>query len=51
MASWLYYTVTVASELTWAVRAGARSRFAVRVLLRPSLRPAVLGCSDRLIPT
>jgi GT2 family glycosyltransferase len=51
VATWLYYALTVASELTWAVRAGARSRFAVRVLLRPSLRPAALGCSDRFIPT
>lgn len=50
LASWLYYALTVASELTWAVRAGVRSRFAVRALTTPALRPAELGCSDRLMP-
>lgn len=49
-AAWAYYGLTVASESTWAVRAGARSRFALATLVRPSLRPAELGCSDRLLP-
>jgi N-acetylglucosaminyl-diphospho-decaprenol L-rhamnosyltransferase len=50
VASWLYYALTVASESTWAVRAGAKSRFALAALLRPARRPVELGCSDRLIP-
>ncbi len=50
-AAWLYYGLTVASELTWAVRAGRRSVFAVLALIRPSRRPAELGCSDRLLPS
>lgn len=49
-AAWAYFALTVASESTWMVRAGARSRFAVTTLLRPSRRPAELGCSDRLMP-
>lgn len=49
-AAWAYYALTVASESTWAVRAGARSRFALTTLFRPSRRPAELGCSDRLMP-
>lgn len=47
-AAWGYYWLTVASELTWAVRAGRRSRFAVAALLRPGLRPAELGDRHRL---
>jgi N-acetylglucosaminyl-diphospho-decaprenol L-rhamnosyltransferase len=50
LTSWLYYCLTALSELTWAVRSGARSRFALATLVRPSLRPAELGCSDRLMP-
>jgi N-acetylglucosaminyl-diphospho-decaprenol L-rhamnosyltransferase len=49
-AAWAYYALTVASESTWAVRAGARSRFALTTLFRPSRRPVELGCSDRLMP-
>jgi N-acetylglucosaminyl-diphospho-decaprenol L-rhamnosyltransferase len=51
VASWLYYAATIASELTWAVRAGVRSRVAITALIRPSRRPGELGCSDRLMPT
>lgn len=50
VASWGYFWVTVASELTWAVKAGRRSRFAVTALLRPSLRPVELGSSKHLLP-
>ena len=49
-ASWLYYGVIIAGELSHAVRGRRQSRFAVAALLRPSLRPAELGCSDRLLP-
>jgi N-acetylglucosaminyl-diphospho-decaprenol L-rhamnosyltransferase len=50
-ASFGYYLLTIASEITWAVRPGrTNSRFAVAALLRPSLRPAQLGLSGRLIP-
>jgi N-acetylglucosaminyl-diphospho-decaprenol L-rhamnosyltransferase len=48
--SWVYFVLTVLSETTWALRVGARSRFAVAALLRPSLRPRELGCSDQLMP-
>lgn len=50
VSSWAYYVLTLASESTWAVRAGARSRFAVVALLRPSRRPPELGCSERVMP-
>jgi GT2 family glycosyltransferase len=46
-ASWLYYWLIIGSELTWIVRGNAPSRSAVAALLRPSLRPAELGCSER----
>jgi N-acetylglucosaminyl-diphospho-decaprenol L-rhamnosyltransferase len=48
--SWLYYAVIIAGELSHAARGQRQSRFAVAALLRPSLRPAQLGCSDRLLP-
>lgn len=48
--STLYYALTVASELSWAARGHRPSRAAVAALLRPSRRPAELGCSDRLLP-
>ncbi len=51
VAAWIYLWLTVASELTWAVRAGRRSRFAVAALLRPALRPAELGCSRHVMPS
>jgi len=50
LSAWAYYALTVASESTWAIRAGAKSRFAVAALVRPSVRPAEIGCSDRLLP-
>ena len=50
LGSWLYYGVIIAGELSHAARGRRQSRFAVAALLRPSLRPAQLGCSDRLLP-
>jgi GT2 family glycosyltransferase len=50
-ASWCYFWLAIASELTWVVRGHPQSRFAIAALLRPSLRPAELGCSDRFLPS
>jgi GT2 family glycosyltransferase len=50
LASWCYYWLTIASELTWVARGHPQSWFAIRALLRPSLRPAELGCPDRRLP-
>jgi GT2 family glycosyltransferase len=50
LASWCYYWLHIASEASWALRGHRPSRFAIKALLRPSLRPAQLGCSDRLLP-
>jgi N-acetylglucosaminyl-diphospho-decaprenol L-rhamnosyltransferase len=50
LAAWCYYWLTIASELTWVARGHPQSWFAIRALLRPSLRPAELGCSDRRLP-
>jgi N-acetylglucosaminyl-diphospho-decaprenol L-rhamnosyltransferase len=49
-SSWTYYLLTLMSELTWARRGHLQSRHAIRTLLRPSLRPTELNCSDHLIP-
>ncbi|WP_134765940.1 glycosyltransferase family 2 protein [Nocardioides sp. 1609] len=45
-----YFGLTVLSELTWVARGHHQSRASVRALLRPSSRPAVLGCGTRLVP-
>ena len=50
-ASWCYYWLVIASELTWAARGHSRSGFAAASLLRPSLRPAELRCARRLLPS
>lgn len=50
LASWCYYVLTIASELSWVVRGHGQSRFAIAALLRPSLRPSELGCSGQLMP-
>jgi N-acetylglucosaminyl-diphospho-decaprenol L-rhamnosyltransferase len=50
LASLCYYSLAIASEVSWVLRGHRPSRFAVKALLRPSLRPTQLGCSDRLIP-
>jgi GT2 family glycosyltransferase len=49
-ATAVYWALTVLSELSWAARGHRQSRAAIAALLRPSRRPAELGCSDRLIP-
>jgi N-acetylglucosaminyl-diphospho-decaprenol L-rhamnosyltransferase len=49
-SSFCYYCLAILSELSWVARGSARSRAAVSALLRPSRRPAVLGCSGRLVP-
>ena len=50
IASWAYYWLTVASELSWVARGHRHSWSAIVALLRPGKRPASLGCSDRLLP-
>jgi N-acetylglucosaminyl-diphospho-decaprenol L-rhamnosyltransferase len=50
LASWCYYLLTIISELTWAARGHRRSRTAITALLKPSRRPAELGCRDSLMP-
>ncbi|WP_438354500.1 glycosyltransferase family 2 protein [Microbacterium sp. CJ88] len=47
---WLYYSSSILVELRRAVLGRRRSWAAVRALVRPSTRPAVLGLSDRLVP-
>jgi N-acetylglucosaminyl-diphospho-decaprenol L-rhamnosyltransferase len=49
-ASWCYFAVSVASELSRIPRGHRESWSAVVALLRPTRRPACLGCSDRLVP-
>lgn len=49
-ASWVYFTLALASEASWVARGRSRSREAIASLLRPSRRPHELGCSDRLVP-
>jgi GT2 family glycosyltransferase len=50
LAGWCYYLLTILSELTWAARGEPRSLFAIMTLLRPSRRPAELGCAERVLP-
>jgi N-acetylglucosaminyl-diphospho-decaprenol L-rhamnosyltransferase len=49
-ASWCYFALSVASELSKIARGHPQSRAAVLALLRPRRRPACLNCSDRLVP-
>ena len=49
-ASWCFYLLTVASEVSWGLRGHPHARFAARALLRPSLRPRELNCSAHLLP-
>lgn len=51
VSSGCYYCLTILSELSWLVRGHSRSWTAVVALLRPSQRPAVLGCGDSLMPS
>jgi N-acetylglucosaminyl-diphospho-decaprenol L-rhamnosyltransferase len=48
-ASWCYYFLTVASEISWLIRCGP-SESGLMALVLPSRRPVELGCSDRVIP-
>jgi N-acetylglucosaminyl-diphospho-decaprenol L-rhamnosyltransferase len=50
MKAWCYYSLTLASELTWVLRGNRSSRFAIKALLRPSARPAELRCGDHILP-
>ena len=49
-ASSCYYLLITCGQLKSATRGHRPSRFAVAALLRPSLRPEQLGCSDRVLP-
>ena len=50
VSSGCYYCLAILSELSWLARGYSRSRTALVALLRPSRRPAVLGCSSSLVP-
>jgi N-acetylglucosaminyl-diphospho-decaprenol L-rhamnosyltransferase len=50
LASWCYYWVTAANELSRVPRGHRESWPAVLALLRPSLRPGELGCSRGRMP-
>jgi len=50
MRGWLYYALTVVSEMSWVVRGQPQSRASLRGLLRPGRRPVQLGLSDSLLP-
>jgi N-acetylglucosaminyl-diphospho-decaprenol L-rhamnosyltransferase len=50
LASWCYYWLTIASELSWLMRGQRQSRAAILGLLRPTLRPQELACSNRILP-
>jgi N-acetylglucosaminyl-diphospho-decaprenol L-rhamnosyltransferase len=51
-AAWMYFVISLLNEASRIPRGGrGRSLAAVRALLRPSRRPAQLGCSDRLMPS
>ncbi len=50
LASWCYFGLAIMSELSWVARGQSQSKAAVAALLKPSRRPAELGCSDRLMP-
>ena len=50
LASWCYYCLTIASELSWVLRGHRQSWSAIAALLSPSRRPPELGCSERLMP-
>jgi GT2 family glycosyltransferase len=50
LASWCYYWLTIASELSWVVRGHQQSMSSILALLRPSRRPTELGCSREVLP-
>lgn len=47
---WVYFWLSVGIEVRRAALGKRRSWSAVRALLKPGSRPAVLGISDRLVP-
>lgn len=49
-AAYLYYGLTVLSEASWVARGHTKSRTSLRALLRPSQRPAQLGCGTGILP-
>lgn len=48
--AYAYFVLTILSETTWVLRGHRHSRFAIRALLRPAIRPAQLGASAKLVP-
>lgn len=50
IASWCYYLVTLAKELSRIARGQRRARAGAVALLCPARRPACLGCSASLMP-
>jgi N-acetylglucosaminyl-diphospho-decaprenol L-rhamnosyltransferase len=46
-----YYSLSIASELSWLARGHTESWHAVVCLLRPARRPPELGCSNGLLPS
>ena len=50
-ATLAYYALTVLSEVSWLARGANKSRASFVALVRPSLRPPELRCSDTLLPT
>jgi N-acetylglucosaminyl-diphospho-decaprenol L-rhamnosyltransferase len=50
LASWCYYWLTIASELSWVARGHRQSWSSVRAMLRPSWRPQELRCGDHRMP-
>lgn len=48
--AWVYWALTVLSELSWLGRGHSQSWASVKGLLLPSRRPAALGCSDSVLP-
>lgn len=51
VSSYAYLGANLLSEFSWVLRGRSESWFAMKALIRPRLRPAQLGCSDRLLPT
>jgi N-acetylglucosaminyl-diphospho-decaprenol L-rhamnosyltransferase len=50
VASWCYYWLAVARELTWVLRRRSASPSAMVALLSPSRRPPQLGCCGQRMP-
>ena len=49
-AAWAYWAATIASEATWLLRGQAESRAAIRALVHPAERPAMLGLRRSVLP-